>query len=40
MPTVLIIGGGVGGVSLAHGISKNNCENKTKFDVKIFEIQG
>jgi len=39
MPTVLIIGGGIGGLSLAHGILKNNNnhENKIKFDIKIFE---
>nr|CAG8632798.1 9351_t:CDS:2 [Entrophospora candida] len=37
MTTVLIIGCGVGGLTLAQGILKNNSKNKTKFNVKLFE---
>lgn len=37
MPTVIIIGAGIGGLLFAQGLLKNRSENKIKFNVKIFE---
>ena len=37
IPTILIIGAGPGGLSLAHSIEKHHNAIEKKFNVKIFE---
>jgi cation diffusion facilitator CzcD-associated flavoprotein CzcO len=37
IPTILIIGAGLGGLLLYHGIQKHLNKNVEKFNVKIFE---
>ena len=37
VPTILIIGAGLGGLLLYHGIQKNLNKVEKKFNVKIFE---
>ena len=40
IPTILIIGAGPGGLSLAHSIQKNLNSPEKKFDVKIFDRES
>ncbi len=37
IPTIIIIGAGPGGLSLAHSIQKNHNSPEKKFNIKIFE---